>query len=459
MTHRLRHLFCLGLCLILAAFGFGCGVLLNSSTATGNPTKPGTSGKRNSNAADPSIAQEALLRFSDEFATRMILDLEKLRRGTNPLAPADLLRWKINFTSQILSIASGPNPVTGLLDMTAFVTVARESVEDYWQPKVFGESAQPMLNTCSNAEAKVWQMAGEVISKEQQEELRVAIKAWQRANPPPGSALAARALGLKSLAEAVKADPAARATVLTLLGLDPMSGLDPATREIAQTRLFAERAMQVGQWMPTLLRWQVELTGLDTAAVPEVQQLVSNSTQIASSAERFAVVAEKLPGQVDAERQAMVKDLQSQEAQLAPLSDNVRQTLTAGTQMSTALTTTITTFDGLMKRFGIGETNLSGPPDTNSQAFQILDYAKTAAQMESMARQLTELVRTLNQMLDDANLNRLSEQVRPVVQQAQAGSKEIVDYAFWKVVLAIIIALVSALVYRFLGPRLNPTPR
>ena len=75
--------------------------------------------------------------------------------------------------------------------------------------------------------------------------------------------------------------------------------------------------------------------------------------------------------------------------------------------------------------------------------------------MESMARQLTELVRTLDQTLGDTNLARLSAQVAPVVQQAQASGEELVDYAFWKAVLIIGIVLVSALIYRFLRFRLR----
>jgi len=79
--------------------------------------------------------------------------------------------------------------------------------------------------------------------------------------------------------------------------------------------------------------------------------------------------------------------------------------------------------------------------------------------MESMARQLTELVQTLDQTLGDTNLARLSTQVGPVVQQAQAGGKEIVDYAFWKSILVMGIALVFAMTYRFLSPRLTPATR
>ena len=457
--HHFRHLLCLGLCLPLVAFSSGCRVFKSAVKVPGQAVRAGTPNNKNAHPADPVIVQEALLRFSDEFATRMVLDLDQLRRGTNPLAPAEVLRWKIALTSQIFSIASGPNAVVDLLDMTAFVSVARASVEAHRASEAFGESAQPMLDTCRNAEKKIWLLAGTVIKPEQQEELRSAIEAWRRQNSQPDSVLAARALGLSSLAEAVKADPSTRGSVFSLIGLDPLSGLDPATREIEQTRMFAERALHVAQWMPTLLRWQVEFTSLNAVAMPEVQQLVTNSTQIVASVDRFAAVAEKLPGQVSAEREAIVKDLQSQEKQLTPLIDQFRQTLTAGTQMSTSLNTTIGSFDGLMKRFGVGETNSAGPPNTNSRPFQILDYAQTATHLESMARQLTELIQLLDQTLADTNLARLSAQVAPVVQQAQVGGKGIIDYAFWKGIMAMGLALVFALIYRFLGPRLRPATR
>ena len=451
---------CLILCLPLVALSSGCSVLKSAAKVPGETARAVTPGKTDNQKWDPVEVQQRLLRFSDQFLVRMSIDIDQLRRGTNPLAPAEVLYWKIALATKTCAIASGPNSVADLFDMTAFVSVARAAIEEYWQPKFFGESAQPLLDNCRDAETNMWTLAASVLNPEHQAELRAAIETWSRENPQAGSALAARSSGFTSrVAEAGKADTSSRSSVFSLLMVDPLSSLDPATREIAQTRLFAERALFVTQWMPTLLRWQTELLGLNAVAMPEVQRAVSNSTQIAASVEHFAALAEKFPGQISAEREAIVRDLQTQEKNLTPLVGDVRQTLTAGTQMSTSLNTTIATFDGLMKRFGVGETNYAAPPDTNSQPFQILDYAQTATRMESMARQLTELVRTLDQTLGDTNLARLSAQVAPVVQQARTGGKEIVDHAFWKGILAISIALVAALIYRTLSPRLTPATR
>ncbi|MGO8926699.1 MAG: hypothetical protein ACLQU3_07415 [Limisphaerales bacterium] len=443
------------MCLLLLTLGTGCGLLKTATNAPGKAVRAVTTGKTDRNETDLVDVQERLLRFADDLFVRMILGFDKLQQGTNAPEPAEVLKWKSLLGSEICSIASGPNASADLLDMTVFVTVTRGGLEDYWQPKVFGESMQPMLHSWRNAETDIWQIASTVLKPEQQAELHQAIAEWRRQNPEAGSGMAARALGFAS--QVLKANQSKTSTVgsmFDLLNVDPLSGLDPVTRQIAETRLFAERALFVTQKMPTLLRWQTELVTVKAVEMPAVRQLVTNSTDIAASVSRFARVAEQLPGQVSTEREEILKALQSQEKDLTPLVDEVRQTLMAGSQMSTSLNTTLTTFDALMNRFGVGETNNASPPSTNTEPFRIRDYGQTAVQLEAAARQLTEVLRTLDQTLGSTNLSQLAVQVAPAVQQAQAGGKAMVDYAFWKGVLLVAIVLLAALIYRFLGTRL-----
>jgi hypothetical protein len=192
--------------------------------------------------------------------------------------------------------------------------------------------------------------------------------------------------------------------------------------------------------------------------LPAVRQLVTNSTRLASSVERFAQVAEQLPGQISTERAEILKALESQERQLTPLVNEVRQTLAAGTQMSASLNTTLTTFDTLMKRFGVGDTNSARTVPGNAEPFRIQDYTTTAAQLEATARQLTELLMALDRTIGSTNLTQLSAQVGPMVQQAQAGGREIVAYAFKMSIFLVAIILAAALIYRFLTARLTPAP-
>jgi hypothetical protein len=181
--------------------------------------------------------------------------------------------------------------------------------------------------------------------------------------------------------------------------------------------------------------------------MPAVRQLISNSTQLSGSVERFAYVAEQLPKQLSTEREEIVKALETQEKDVASI-------MGQGTQFSASLNTTFTTFDALMKRFGVGEPKSGEPPSANAVPFRIQDYTETAAQIEATARRLTELLGMLDRTMGSFDLAQFSAQVGPVVQQAQAGGKEVVDYAFWKGVLFVFIVLVAALIYRFLVTRL-----
>jgi hypothetical protein len=217
-------------------------------------------------------------------------------------------------------------------------------------------------------------------------------------------------------------------SVFNLLALDLMAGLDPATREIAQSRLFAERAFYVTQKLPTLLRWQTELLSLNATRQPAAQEAIASATQISAAVTRLAAFAERLPAQISAERREVLLALEAQEAKLTPLVNEVRQTLAAGGQMSVSLNTTLTTFDALMKRFGVGEPG-AATAATNAEPFRIQDYGEAAARFEATARELTGLLVTLDKTLGSTNLLQLSAQVSPAVQQAQTRARDLVDYA------------------------------
>lgn len=458
-THGGRLLVAL-LGVTLACLGCGCRLLQTAVDVPAQTVRAVTPGQKDKGQADPVEIQQKLLRFADDFSTRTGIGVDKLQTGSNALTRAEVLQSKIALVTENCSIVSGPNAIANLLDMTVFVTVTRMALEEYWLPKIFGEPARPLLEICSSAEKEIWLLAGKVLKEEQQAELHAAIAQWRRENPLPESVLAARAVSFTSgMAKERNATTARVDSVFSLLNVDPLSGMEPAVREIAQTRLFAERTLFVTQKMPTLLRWQMELLSLNVTTIPSVQQLVTNSTQISTSVERFAAAAEKLPGQISAERAEILKALEAQEKNLTPLVNEVRHTLAAGSQMSTSLNTTLATFDALMKRFGVGETNNATPPDTNAAPFRIQDYGQAAGQFEQMARQLTELLLAVEETTGSNNLSRISTQLTPVVQQAQTSGKEIVDYAFWRAILLVVFALVAAVIYRLLSSRLHPSSR
>jgi hypothetical protein len=375
------------------------------------------SGKPKTPVADPVEVQQTLLRFADGFSTRMVIGVDKLQQATNALDPSEALKAKIAFASGTCTIASGPNAFANLLDMTVFVTVTRMAVEEYWQPKRFGDSAQPLLESCRKAEAEIWQFAGKVLTAEQQTELRKAIETWYRQNSQPETVLAARAVSFAArVAEASEDDKANSGSVFSLLKIDPLSGMDPAVRELAQTRMFAERALYVTQKTPTILRWQAELLSLNTVQMSAVQQILTNSTQLTSSVEAFSRVAEQLPKLVNDQREAAIKqlfdglatertnliaNLAADDMKLRATLVELRQTLDAGNALMKSSDLTVKSLDTFMARFD-KDTNAPPKPTvivTNARPFDILDYAATAKEVTMTMKELNATIGSLDKAL------------------------------------------------------------
>ncbi len=411
-------------------------------------------------AVNPVEVQQALMRFANAFTARMNSSIEKLQQGTNALDQAGSLRWNLAFGTAACAIASGENAIASLLSMTVFVTETRMAVEDHWMPNVFGESAGTLLENSRTSETEIWRLVATVLQPEQQVELREAIAAWHRQHSAPTDLPMARAAGLAlDVVQASPGDGTTRGSLLGLLRIDPLAGLDPARRELAEARLFAERGLFVAQVMPTLLRWHAELLSLEILNQPAVQQWTTNATQIAASVERLTAAAEQLPGQLATEREEIFKALEFQDRALMPVLGEARLMLTAGEQMSDSLNVTLATLDGVLIRLGIDEAAGPRPAKTNAEPFRIQNYGEAAMRLEAAALQFTELLKTFDQTFGANSRSQLAEQLGPVVQQARTDGQDLVDFAFRKGVLFVVVVLLAALIYRVLAARLTRAAR
>src|SRR5262245_47609351 len=224
-------------------------------------------GGRDSNStADPVDLQEQLIRSADIFLAGVTTAADKLRRDGAPVSQVDLLTQKISYTTTILTLVTGPNAVTNLLDMVVLITRSRMLVEAYWLPGVYSESARPFLDICQEVETQLWHIATPLLTTAQQEELRQTIQTLHQQDKDPPILVPVQALNfVTAVARVGQKKRSQPSSVFSLLMLDPLSGLDPATRELAETRLFAERALLIAQRMHDLLRWEMELFTLKTA--------------------------------------------------------------------------------------------------------------------------------------------------------------------------------------------------
>ena len=229
-----------------------------------------------------------------------------------------------------------------------------------------------------------------------------------------------------------------------------MAGLDPAVREVTQTRLFAERAMYIAQRLPFLLRLQGDLLGYELAEQPSSRLLLNNSTKLSDGVLRISAAAASLsqtvgqfPDRISAERKELVAGLESQEGTSRDLVAGVDRALVSGEKMSNSLTITLTNFAGLMKL-------LRGEPRKNKAPFNILDYAKTAEEIGAMAQNLNALIGSMNQS---------SPEIQRVTQEANADLQKEVDRGFRLGLVLIAVLLTGAVLAGLVLRREAQAPR
>ena len=407
---------------------------------------------------DPAALQVELQRFADEFAGRTVAALEDYASlaGTDE-ARRQVLHWKISVGAAAVTIATGPNPQANLLDFVALASATRTALE-----RVQGTNTaaiEPWLEVSRSLEASAWSLAAGVFSAEQIQEIRDAMRRWWESNPEGHMTFFARPEEFSSLIRKSGQEGTRPGSVFAMVGLDPTAGLDPAVREVTRTRLFAERAMYMVQRMPFLVRWQVELLTDELLHQEQIAGVLTNTASLVESIDRISratesasATAAQLPDRVTAERQAIIQSFESQEGRLRALSAEVTKTLEAGDKMSASLNTTLTTFDALTKRFGVGEPvpadAQSTANDTNATPFNILDYAHTAEKIATMAEQLDILIKDTGSTLDSPALDRRISELNTLSERARADAKSVLNHAFLLAAGLILLVLVCGLVYR-----------
>jgi tetrahydromethanopterin S-methyltransferase subunit B len=89
-----------------------------------------------------------------------------------------------------------------------------------------------------------------------------------------------------------------------------------------------------------------------------------------------------------------------------------------------------------------------GEPTSN--VFNILDYAKTADQIDNMAKDLNTLVSSVNQS---------APKIQGLSRQAGADAQKLVDHGFWLglVLIAVLLSgsVLAGLLYTFLAQQLK----
>jgi hypothetical protein len=394
-----------------------------------------------------------VMRFADEYAARITDQVVAFQQGTdNPTDRLAAQSWLVSQATAAFTIASGPNLELNAIDMLVFVTLSRMVIEDRWVLERYPIEAHGLLDAHKAMEKRIWSFASELLTPEQTGELRSSLEAWHRDNPLQRAVPFIHLEDFAFATSSVRIGNTSNSSVFSFIGIDPLSNLDPAVRELTQSRQLAERAVYYAQRTPKLLSMQVQQLVFELAVMPESVGLLQNIGRLSTAAQQTGNLAADLPELLAKERAATIEQLtgilDARQGQLQALIVELRSTLEAGTATSDSVQGTITSLDALLARFDPPASSAGTP--SNRQPFDIGKYTETLRQLGETAQQLQVL------------FNQVDTKVPALTQlsgQATNRVESLVDHVFWRLVqLGLVLigtGLIGALGYRVILRRWN----
>lgn len=447
-----RALLRVGMILPLMLLGVllsGCALLQREGSESSSIFRSfyGSSGASRTNAG--AALQVEVMRVADEYVAAVSQATDEFREQVTTREAREMaIQWKLMQATAAYVNASGENPLLNAVDMVVLATLSRDVVESYWVGKRFGAPARPLLEVHKRLEKNCWALASTILTPSQQEELRGLLKEYRDQNPDARYVGAGRLPELAAtMGRAIATPQSTKAgNIFSLLYLNPLAGLDPATVAIEQTRNLAQRAMYYAQRAPMLLGWQVELTTYQLADQPETQQLLTDVTDVADASQAFAKTAVDFPKLVNDQREAainqllagvaressnLVANLNAQESQLRTLLPEFRQTFTAGGNMAGSVESAVKSLDAFIRAVAPPVDPQKPAPPSDSPPFNVLDYGVAAEKIGVTAQELNTLLTSLNQSLP---------QVSQVGAELQGNARSVVDHAFRRALVLVLLA-------------------
>lgn len=456
-----------------------CRALQSVADAPGKVTKALLPGQQAPDKRPISELHPELLRCAD-FSIERLRTAAALFAETadSPEARITAVEWRIQTTRQVIQHATGPVPLSGILDLLTALTAADLVLEKHYIPEVWGDAAQPMLTAAQASELRVWQTLYEFFTEEQTDALRGVLNSWKELDRDSFATLSGDLPTFEEIVGALGEEGEKGGGFLGLVNLDPLAGLEPMAREIALTRQFAERMLFWSERLPTLIDDQVQLATLKAQSMPEVVQVLADIERVSVAADTLAATAAELPGQISVEREAalrqaadeigalrdttltqvsaeltlqreatlhdlsteitaqregLVNDLTTAREPLESLLVESRSTFDAAQGMTAELNALVVAVDTFLDRFESPEEDEAAAEagadpaaaepgeEEPSHPFDITEYGDTAERLGQAAAELRELVTTLDQSVPE---------VEELVDAAASRGDATIDHAF-----------------------------
>jgi hypothetical protein len=401
-------------------------------------------------AAELLQLQLAVMRFADEYAARISERVTAFQQATDdPAERLEAQSWLVSQATGVFTIAAGPNSELNAIDMLVFSTLSRMVIEDRWVGDLYGPRAESLLAAHKALESRAWDYADALLTEAQIDELRTSIAAWHRDNRLWRAVPFIHLEDFAFATSGTSTSPTSSSSIFSFIGIDPLANLDPAVRELAQSRQLAERAVYYAQRVPKLISMETQRLAFEMAVTPESVRLLESVGRIGGAAQSASELAADLPSLVAEERAAAIEQLTAvldeRQGQLRALVVELRATLEAGGTTSDSVRETVAALDTFVARFDRSASARAGAP---SRPFDITEYTEALRQLGDTAQQLQVL---LGQA--DSNVPALKQ----VSENAASRLSSLLDQLYWRLVQLVLVAVAAcvagALIYRSIARR------
>ncbi|MFL6618773.1 MAG: hypothetical protein ACJ8MH_09225 [Povalibacter sp.] len=401
--------------------------------------------------------QLKVMRYADEYSGALVDPLGRFAaQAQSPEERLAAQNWRLSQATSAYTIASGPNPVINALDMIVLATLSRMVLEDRWVGELYGDRAMPLVNVHRDLEQRAWILVEGVLNGDQLTQLHAVIEEWRAVNPKVRAVAQIRFADFAAVTRSTSRDQSqANNSLFSLIGIDPMKSIDPAVREIEQTRLLAERTIFYVQRAPNLLDMQIERLVYQLAVAPEATRTLADIQRVSTAAEAIGQLANQAPSIIANERHALIEQAAdtflSQQKKLQDLLVETKAMLDAGTLASDSLGDTVKATDAFVARIQGRMDARRATAEAPSSGFDISHYTSAVRETGTSAQELRSLLVQLQS--SSAGLEQAADKTRQQLDQ-------LVDHVFWRsvwiIVITAIVLLATILCYRLLLHRWVP---
>lgn len=440
----------IGLSLLAALPLTACGAVRSVAAAPEKVSQAVFPGERAPQPRPLAELHHTVLRFAD-FAARSLraaTDEFAANAGT-PQARIQALEWRLKGSRLAFNAATGPVPLENMLDLLLQTIGGRVAMERQTAPEAWGDAARPVLAALVDIERRAWSILEEFHTREQVANLREVASAWEQRRRAADEDFGSELPTFDEVLATLKVDTSAKSGRMSFIQLDPLAGLEPAARELALSRQFAERTLFWAQRLPMLVEDELQIAVARTQQQPEVVGVLADAARVSNAADSLARTAAGLPDQLRAEREAaigqlsaelsaqregLVRDLATSQAPLESLLAQSRETFQAAQGMSSEVAEAVSAVDRFMGRFDRPAPGVGAEPEEPGKPFDIAEYGAAATDVGKAASELRQLVTTLDTSLP---------QVEQMLGAGAAQGDALIDHAFRRG-LQLGLALVAA---------------